>query len=63
MLSVRIALGISYSGSSYEGWQSQLSRNTVQDKLELALTNFVAPLIEAGTPVTVQKDVPAAPKA
>jgi tRNA pseudouridine38-40 synthase len=37
---VRIALGISYSGSSYEGWQSQLSRNTVQDKLELALTRF-----------------------
>jgi broad specificity phosphatase PhoE len=32
-------------------------------KLELALTNFVAPLVEAGTPVTVQKDVPAAPKA
>ncbi|MBT9477227.1 tRNA pseudouridine(38-40) synthase TruA [Polaromonas sp.] len=37
---MRIALGISYSGSSYEGWQSQLSRNTVQDKLELALTRF-----------------------
>jgi tRNA pseudouridine38-40 synthase len=37
---VRIALGISYSGSSYEGWQSQLSRNTVQDKLELALSRF-----------------------
>jgi tRNA pseudouridine38-40 synthase len=37
---VRIALGISYSGSSYEGWQSQLSGNTVQDKLELALTRF-----------------------
>jgi tRNA pseudouridine38-40 synthase len=37
---VRIALGISYSGSNYEGWQSQLSRNTVQDKLELALTRF-----------------------
>jgi tRNA pseudouridine38-40 synthase len=37
---VRIALGISYSGSGYEGWQSQLSRNTVQDKLELALTRF-----------------------
>ncbi|MDO8457567.1 MAG: tRNA pseudouridine(38-40) synthase TruA [Burkholderiaceae bacterium] len=37
---MRIALGISYSGSGYEGWQSQLSRNTVQDKLELALTRF-----------------------
>jgi tRNA pseudouridine38-40 synthase len=37
---MRIAVGISYSGSTYEGWQSQLSRNTVQDKLELALTQF-----------------------
>lgn len=37
---MRIALGISYSGNGYEGWQSQLSRNTVQDKLELALTRF-----------------------
>jgi broad specificity phosphatase PhoE len=32
-------------------------------KLALRLTNFVAPLEAAGTPVTVQKDVPAAPKA
>ncbi|HEY0065440.1 MAG TPA: histidine phosphatase family protein [Telluria sp.] len=32
-------------------------------KLVLRLTNFVAPLEAAGTPVTVQKDVPAAPKA
>ncbi|MDQ1816401.1 histidine phosphatase family protein [Massilia sp. CCM 9210] len=32
-------------------------------KLGLQLTNFVAPLEAAGTPVTVQKDVPAAPKA
>ena len=32
-------------------------------KLALQLTNFVAPLEAAGTPVTVQKDVPAAPKA
>ena len=39
-LLVRIALGISYSGSAYEGWQSQLSGNTVQDKLELALAKF-----------------------
>ena len=40
MLPVRIALGISYSGSAYEGWQSQLSGKTVQDKLELALARF-----------------------
>ncbi|HEU4851857.1 MAG TPA: histidine phosphatase family protein [Telluria sp.] len=32
-------------------------------KLMLDLINFIAPLEESGTPVTVQKDVPAAPKA
>ena len=37
---MRIALGVSYSGSAYEGWQSQLNGNTVQDKLELALAKF-----------------------
>ena len=41
-LSVRMALGLSYGGSAYEGWQSQLSGNTVQDKLELALGKFSA---------------------
>ena len=37
---MRLALGITYSGSNYEGWQSQLSGNTIQDKLELALAKF-----------------------
>jgi tRNA pseudouridine38-40 synthase len=37
---LRIALGITYNGRVYEGWQSQLSGNTVQDKLELALARF-----------------------
>jgi tRNA pseudouridine38-40 synthase len=37
---MRIALGLSYSGSAYEGWQSQLSGNTVQDRLEKALGHF-----------------------
>ncbi len=37
---VRIALGISYGGSAYQGWQSQLSGNTVQDQMELALARF-----------------------
>jgi broad specificity phosphatase PhoE len=32
-------------------------------KLQLKLVNFVAPLEAAGTPITVSKDVPAAPKA
>ena len=39
---MRIALGVSYGGGAYEGWQSQLSGQTVQDKLELALGRFAA---------------------
>ena len=39
---MRIAIGISYSGSAYEGWQSQRSGKTVQDHLEQALTRFSA---------------------
>lgn len=37
----RIALGIRYNGLPYEGWQSQLSGNTVQDHLQAALSSFV----------------------
>ena len=37
---MRLALGISYNGQAYEGWQSQLSGRTVQDRLEAALTEF-----------------------
>lgn len=36
----RLALGISYRGSAYHGWQSQPSGRTVQDALELALSRF-----------------------
>ena len=39
---MRIALGLTYSGEAYEGWQSQVSGNTIQDKLELALARFAA---------------------
>jgi len=38
----RMALGVSYNGSAYDGWQSQLSGRTVQDELERALTRFIA---------------------
>ena len=38
----RIALGLSYRGTAYQGWQSQLSGQTVQDKLESALGRFCA---------------------
>ena len=37
----RIALGIAYRGQNYHGWQSQPDGNTVQDKLEKALAEFV----------------------
>ena len=31
---MRLALGLSYLGQAYEGWQSQRSGQTVQDKLK-----------------------------
>jgi len=37
---VRLALGVRYHGGAYEGWQSQRSGRTVQDKLETALAAF-----------------------
>ncbi|WP_077000374.1 tRNA pseudouridine(38-40) synthase TruA [Variovorax sp. KK3] len=39
---MRLALGIRYNGQAYEGWQSQSSGRTVQDKLEHALERFAA---------------------
>jgi tRNA pseudouridine38-40 synthase len=39
---VRIALGVSYNGGAYQGWQSQRSGLTIQDKLETALGKFTA---------------------
>ncbi len=38
----RLALGVSYSGNGYHGWQSQPDGNTVQDQLERALSEFAA---------------------
>ena len=37
---MRLALGVRYNGRGYQGWQSQLSGLTVQDKLEKALSSF-----------------------
>lgn len=37
---MRLALGISYNGQAYDGWQSQPSGRTVQDHLEAALGRF-----------------------
>ena len=38
----RVALGVSYLGQGYQGWQSQPSGRTVQDQLQKALTTFAA---------------------
>ena len=44
---MRWAMGLSYQGSGYDGWQSQPSGRTVQDKLQHALKRF------AGQPIHV----------
>lgn len=36
----RQVLGIQYDGAPWHGWQTQLSGNTVQDRLEVALRRF-----------------------
>ncbi len=38
--SPRIALGLSYRGAAYHGWQSQPDGNTLQDRVEAALSQF-----------------------
>jgi tRNA pseudouridine38-40 synthase len=42
----RIALGIEYSGTSFEGWQTQPHGRTVQDVLETALSRVASESIE-----------------
>ena len=37
---MRVALGIAYRGSAYQGWQSQPGGRTVQDQVERALSAF-----------------------
>lgn len=39
-LAGRLALGISYRGAAYQGWQSQPDGRTVQDHVEAALSAF-----------------------
>ena len=39
---MRLALGVSYRGTAYHGWQSQPHGRTVQDHLEAALAQFLA---------------------
>lgn len=42
----RIVLGVQYDGAPWHGWQTQLSRNTVQDRLEQALGKFTGTMID-----------------
>ena len=44
---MRIAIGVTYDGAGLNGWQSQPSGNTVQDRLEEALAKI------AGTPIRI----------
>ncbi len=45
-MTLRLALGLSYRGSAYQGWQHQPGGRTVQDRVELALSTFVgAPVV------------------
>ncbi|HET9042432.1 MAG TPA: tRNA pseudouridine(38-40) synthase TruA, partial [Burkholderiales bacterium] len=37
---MRIAIGVAYDGRPFNGWQSQPSGNTVQDRLEAALAEI-----------------------
>ena len=39
---MRLALGVSYNGQAYLGWQSQPNGQTIQDQLEKALSEFCA---------------------
>lgn len=38
----RIVLGLAYDGAPWKGWQTQPCGRTVQDRLEAALTSFLA---------------------
>jgi tRNA pseudouridine38-40 synthase len=37
---MRVAMGLSYNGQAYNGWQSQPDGKTVQDQLEAVLSQF-----------------------
>jgi len=38
----RLALGVAYRGGAYHGWQSQTDGQTVQDRVEQAMSEFAA---------------------
>lgn len=42
----RMALGVAYDGSFWQGWQTQPGGRTVQDRLEAALKRFLAQSVD-----------------
>jgi tRNA pseudouridine38-40 synthase len=42
---MRIALGVEYDGTNYYGWQRQDNVSTIQEKIEIALSQVAAQLI------------------
>ena len=49
----RIALGLQYDGTRFVGWQTQPSQNTVQDKVEQAISAFVGDAQSQTNPIRV----------
>jgi tRNA pseudouridine38-40 synthase len=45
LLPQRLALGLSYRGTAYHGWQSQPDGRTLQDRVESALGEFAATVV------------------
>lgn len=43
---MKLAFGLEYDGTDFDGWQTQPSGNTVQDQLEGALAQFVGSPVE-----------------
>ena len=43
---MRLAFGVEYDGTEWNGWQTQICKNTVQDAIELALSKFASQRIK-----------------
>ena len=43
---MRLVFGIEYDGTEWNGWQTQICKNTVQDAIELALSKFASQKIK-----------------
>ena len=43
---MRLVFGVEYDGTEWNGWQTQICKNTVQDAIELALSKFASQKIK-----------------